>query len=211
MFDYICTEIQPSQGPINSYFVSMVFCWMTFVVPLNYVWQSSIQKIRCYPKKTEFQELPLPVSRLHPTRVNEQDGASTTCCCDVAAISGKLDKILSSISSIESRLGSLELKLEDIKQQVSSNTSDVTDLKKSVTFVQDKLESTKSQINKKVEFNLGVIRRIEDHIDDINNRNRRNNIVIHGVPEGSEASQTCEEFVHDLLTNHLKLEGAKIA
>ena len=56
--------------------------------------------------------------------------------------------------------------------------------------------------------NLGVIRRIEDHIDDINNRNRRNNIVIHGVPEGSEAGQTCEEFVHDLLTNHLKLEGA---
>ena len=77
-----------------------------------------------------------------------------------------------------------------------------------MTFVQDKLESTKSQINKKVEFNLRVIRRIEDHIDDITNRNRRNNIVIHGVPEGSEAGQTCEEFVHDLLTNQLKLEAA---
>ncbi len=78
-------------------------------------------------------------------------------------------------------------------------TTDITDLKKSVNFTQDKLESANSQINTKVDFNLTTIRHIEDKIDDINNRNRRNNIVIQGVPEGSEAGQNCEAFVYDFL------------
>ena len=93
---------------------------------------------------------------------------------------------------------------------MSSNTTDIADLKTSVTFVQETHDAIKSQINKKTWIQP------KDHpddrrqlIDDIQNRSRRNDIVIQGVPEGSEAqSRSCENFVHELLTSHLKLEGA---
>ena len=92
---------------------------------------------------------------------------------------------------------------------MSSNTTDIAELKTSVTFVQETHDAIKAQINKKTEYNLRIIRNLEDKIDDIQNRSRRNNVVIQGVPEGSETgSGSCEDFVRELLTSHLKLQGA---
>ena len=143
---------------------------------------------------------------------SEQDGDGgmcPTCSGNLPAMEDKLDKILASINNVEQRLTSLELKYHDVNNQVMSNKSDLADLKSSVTLVHDMYDNTKKQLDKKIEYNLNIIRKLEDKIDDIHNRSRRNNIVIQGVPEGSEAgSESCEDFVSGFLANHMQLEGA---
>ncbi len=119
-----------------------------------------------------------PNSKKDPLNASdsEQDGgrvAPCSCSGKLSIIDDKLDKILASSGNIEARLSSLELKY----QQVSSNTLDIADLKTSVTFVHETHDVIKSQINKKSEYNLRIIRSLEDNIDDIQNRSRRNSKV----------------------------------
>ena len=76
-------------------------------------------------------------------------------------------------------------------------------------FADKKNRDLVTTINNRCDGNCRYIERLSYQIEDLQNRSCRNNIVIHGIPEGAEGDRTCEEFVSDFLSNHMKLEGAE--
>ena len=105
-------------------------------------------------------------------------------------------------------------KLSQILQKMSKTEKDVAKLKKkqeelesSTQFLSDEMEKMKECVD--VE-NPGSVSKhmaaLEKKIDDLENRSRRNNVIVWNIPQASEnSSATCEEFVESFLTNHLKI------
>ena len=58
-------------------------------------------------------------------------------------------------------------------------------------------------------LNYSEIAKLKNQNEDLQNRSRRNNIILHGIPEGAEGSQKCEEFVSSLIINHMKLQDGE--
>ena len=121
----------------------------------------------------------------------------------------KLDQILTSLINVESRLTGLEVKLHYISDQVSNNKKDITEIKEAVSFLETQYQSVMAQIDKRVISDRATIKHLEDDLDNLENRSRRNNVVIHGIPEGSEGSRSCEAFLADFFDDHMKLEVAR--
>ena len=48
---------------------------------------------------------------------------------------------------------------------------------------------------------------LEKKLDDLENRSKRNNIVIWNIPEGAEKDTSCQEIVSNILSVHMQLEG----
>ena len=93
-----------------------------------------------------------------------------------AAILQRLDKITSLLETVLSRLDHLETENESLKR-ITKNCVD------------------------REEFN-----KLQQQVDDLSNRSRRNNIVVWGIPEGSEENPSeCADFVSDFLKNHMKV------
>ena len=132
-----------------------------------------------------------------------QDG----CHCQ-QDIHHKLDKIIASLDSMGSRLSALEGKFHEMSAKVDVHDKIISDLKVASEFAGKKNRDLVATINNRCDGNYRYIDRLTSQIEDLQNRSRRNNIIIHGIPEGAEGDKTCEEFVSDFLTNHMKLEGA---
>ena len=78
-----------------------------------------------------------------------------------------------------------------------------------------------SKMEKQVELNEAKIMDMDVRMDhllskkdyeilqeklDQENRSRRNNIVLHNVPEGAEEAHDCSDFVKNFIINHMKVE-----
>ena len=48
---------------------------------------------------------------------------------------------------------------------------------------------------------------LERKVEDLENRSKRNNIVIWDIPEGAEKDSSCQDIVSNILSQHMKLEG----
>ena len=155
-------------------------------------------------KKPESSSSP---SSVRPTG---QDGRQFTCDKDeLTNLNSKLDTIIKTLESMGTRITNLEIKLDETSLQISTHHNDISDLKEAVEFNQKQNATLKALINNNADGNHSSISQLEDRLEDLENRSRRNNIIIHGIPEGSERDQPCEEFLSDFLTNHMKIDGGK--
>ena len=137
----------------------------------------------------------------------EQDGCQCNCRDAILEINQKLDKILTSLASMGSRMTDLEVKIFQITSNVSFNSQSISELKDAVQMSDDCCLTLTRLINNRAGANNTDISKLDDRIDDLENRSSRNNIVIHGVPEKSEGNRTCEDIVSDFITSDMKLEG----
>ena len=48
---------------------------------------------------------------------------------------------------------------------------------------------------------------MDKKLDDLENRSKRNNIVIWNIPEGAEKDTSCQEILSNILSVHMQLEG----
>ena len=69
----------------------------------------------------------------------------------------------------------------------------------------EKLKTVKETLSNKVD--TAQVAFLERKLDDLENRSKRNNIVIWNVPEGAEEDSSCRVIVSNVLSNHLQLEG----
>ena len=151
------------------------------------------------PSKTEPSLSPLNDAR--------QDGRhACTCQKDISVINSKLDKILESLESMNSRLTKLEVNLQETIAKVTGHSKEIEELKSAVSFTENQYKKATAHINNLTDGNHRHICRLEDQIDDLQNRSRRNNVVVHGIPEGSEGDESCETFLADFFSTHMKLE-----
>ena len=98
-------------------------------------------------------------------------------------------------------------KMEALERSTSKLTSDIGSLKESCSKLEDELAGVKSTVENKADkskvLELGRL------IIDLQNRSRRNNVVIWNVPEGSEQGMRMTDFIRHLFNDHMKLEEAE--
>lgn len=125
--------------------------------------------------------------------------------------------------SLESCLRSLmtrtQLKKDAMKNHVISSQrwnkktltipTDLKELKEGLQSLEKELADVKQDVETKAD--KSHVLQLENRITDVQNRSRRNNIVIWNVPKGSEKDTFMVEFVkRSLLIDHMKLENIEI-
>ena len=111
----------------------------------------------------------------------------------------KLDDILRKLQETEKRIDSVE-------EKVRENTDEIEDLKQSIEFMDNTIEALKEKLEKGLsseEVNTMKVKMV-----DLENRNKRRNMVLWNVPEGSEDGKSCSEFVTNFLKNHVNVTNA---
>ena len=99
-------------------------------------------------------------------------------------------------------------KLAGLEQKTSTLATDLKELKGGLQFLENDLADVKQDVETKAD--KAHVLELESRITDLQNRSRRNNIVVWNVPEGSEKGAFMVEFVkRNLLIDHMKLEGAE--
>ncbi|KAI4905592.1 hypothetical protein NFI96_000350, partial [Prochilodus magdalenae] len=144
-----------------------------------------------------------------PEANSSQDGESSTIC--------EQPNLAQDISNIYAAL-----------QQISGDMSSLAEVKRSTASIEGKLSSliTRiSEVEKRVEFLEGTERELRENaianppatkseldtlrekIEDMENRSRRNNVRIVGIPEGHEAGNMIQ-FLDEVIPKVLNIESA---
>ena len=128
---------------------------------------------------------------------------------DSARLLEKLSKKLDDMNTTqERRHEELCNKLAGLEQKTSTLATDLKELKEGLQSLENDLADVKQDVETKAD--TAHVLELENRIIDLQNRSRRNNIVIWNVPEGSKKDTFFVEFVkRSLLIDHMKLEGVK--
>ena len=113
---------------------------------------------------------------------------------DSARLLEKLSKKLDDMNTIqERRHEDLGNKLAGLEQKTSTLATDLKEFKEGLQQLQNDLVDVKQDVETKAD--RAHVLGLENKITDLQNRARRNNIVIWNVPEGSEKDTFMVEFV----------------
>ena len=128
---------------------------------------------------------------------------------DSARLLEKLSKKLDDMNTTqERRHEELCNKLAGLEQKTSTLATDLKELKEGLQSLENDLADVKQDVETKAD--TAHVLELENRIIDLQNRSRRNNIVIWNVPEGSEKDTFLVELVkRSLLIDHMKLEGTE--
>ncbi|XP_072416921.1 uncharacterized protein [Chiloscyllium punctatum] len=102
-------------------------------------------------------------------------------------IEEKLAPISLMLQKLEQQLGDLEKRMDEVEHRVTVVEADASSSK-------DEIQALKTQVHN-----------LRDQVDDLENRGRKKNIRIIGLPEGKEGERPAE-FVEDWLLKFLDLE-----
>ena len=111
-----------------------------------------------------------------------------------------LDKLSTQLDSLCSRMDTLELKVKDIENQNK-------DFEEGVGHIDTELQEIRKALDSKA--SAMELKKVNEQIVDLVNRNKRNNIVIHNVPEGAEGNTPdCCGLVHSILRDKLGIQAS---
>lgn len=114
----------------------------------------------------------------------------------------KLDSILCKLSGMETQFSELRGTVSEQQKSIKKIEDQVADNIEKLFLLEDRMNQiTPTQ---------AVIDKLNDRVEDLANRLRRNNIIFHNIPEESEGRDNydCSTFVKDFLVNHMKMEDA---
>lgn len=126
-----------------------------------------------------------------------------------------MSELKSQRSKIMNRFDGIDSRLEDVTTQVSSMRETLTttnqvlekqqqrmdEAEKRISTLEDTLHSTQRDLHR-AEI---IIKALESKTDDLENRGRRKNVVLLGLPEKSEGSQSLFDYIQQKLPGWLKL------
>jgi len=126
---------------------------------------------------------------------------------DSADSSRKLEDILAKMDLLITVKNEMLSKLNKLELAQSTIIKDVEDLKNSFQETDIEIRECNSKLSLKADRT--EVEALKEKMDNLENRSKRNNVVIWGVPEGSEEDfASMEEFIEvELLQRHMKLEG----
>ena len=105
----------------------------------------------------------------------------------VKSLAAKIDKL---DSHSQSRHDVLYVKLQQLESKAASLSGEINDLKQGLEFTNKEVETVKDTLSNKVD-SARVAFSVERKLDDLENRSKRNNIVIWNIPEGAEKDSSC--------------------
>ena len=126
------------------------------------------------------------------------------------AVLAKMDDLLAAKDEQESKLNAILLKLESLEKSQKKNAKDVSELKDSYKLLDHDVTEIKSAIEEKA--SREEIDVLNQKIDDLENRSKRNNVVIWGLKEGAEKDcSSVEKFLNEeLFSKHMGLENIEV-
>ena len=121
-----------------------------------------------------------------------------------------MDDVLAAKVEQESKLNAILLKLDSLEKRQKETAQDVSELKESYKLLDHEVTGIKSALAEKA--NNKEIDTLNRKIDDLENRSKRNNVVIWGLKEGAEKDcSSVEEFLQDeLFSKHMGLENIEV-
>ena len=126
------------------------------------------------------------------------------------AVLAKMDDLLAAKDEQESKLNTILLKLESLEKSQKKNAKDVSELKDSYKLLDHDVTEIKSAIEEKA--SREEIDALNKKIDDLENRSKRNNVVIWGLKEGAEKDcSSVKKFLNEeLFSKHMGLENIEV-
>ena len=111
-----------------------------------------------------------------------------------------LDKLSNKFDRLCERVDATEVKITDLETQTR-------DLENGVSHMETDVEEIKSCLETKAD--ISEIAKLKVLIVDQVNRNKRNNVILHNVPEGAEGSNAdCTNLVHTFLRDTMGIPQA---
>ena len=128
----------------------------------------------------------------------------------LAKMDGKMDDLLKVKAEQEVKLNSILQKLENIEISQKKTADDVKDLKQSYGLLEEQNTEVKSDIAEKA--SRMELTKLEKRIDGLENRSKRNNIVIWGLREDAEKEHNSLELflAHNFFENHMGIKGIEV-
>ena len=160
---------------------------------------SELTKTTRTRRKRHSKKDPAP---LCPNDMDQDQDGCQACACrdDISAMNSKLDKILQTLDAMASRITGIKVKLQESTEKITKQQKEIEELKATVSYLDKQQKEIKESKDSLTHGNHLHICQLEDQIDELQNRSRRNNIVVHGIPEGCEGNQSCEEFLSNFFT-----------
>ena len=126
------------------------------------------------------------------------------------AVLAKMDDLLAAKVEQESKLNAILLKLDSLEKRQNETTQYVSELKEGYKLLNHDVTGIKSALAEKA--NNKEIDTLNRKIDDLENRSKRNNVVISGLKEGAEKDcGSVGEFLQDeLFSKHMGLENIEV-
>ena len=115
----------------------------------------------------------------------------------VKSLAGKIDKL---DSDSQSRHDVLCVKLQQLESITANLSGEINDLKQGLEFTNKEVEMVKATLSDRPDS--ACVATLERKLEDLENRSKRNNIVIWNVPEDAEKDSSCQDIV-----SNMKLEG----
>ena len=97
----------------------------------------------------------------------------------------------------------------DLQEKINELGSVGTELKSSLSFMNESVESLQKEMKDKVDAQV-FADSSEDMVkktDDLENRSKRNNLVFWNVPEGEEKDIGCINLLQAIVVTHMKITG----
>ena len=111
-----------------------------------------------------------------------------------------IDQMNAKLNMFISRIENVETAVSDLKNQVHDLDAGVSHIETETEELKQNLEKLSEDTAKMEDINI-----LRKEVIDLSNRSRRNNILIHNYPEGSERDKGCLNLVKDFLANELEM------
>ena len=120
-----------------------------------------------------------------------------------------LNTLNTKLDSILDKLNGMETQFSELKGTVSEQQKSIKKIEDQVADNIEKLFLLEDRMNQ-ITPTQAVIEKLTDRVEDQANRLRRNNVVMHNIPEEAEGRDNydCSSFGRDFLQNHMKMEDA---
>ena len=149
-------------------------------------------------------------TRSKAKKENEMSATESKFDAVLTKMDAKMDDLLKAKAEQEVKLNSILQKLENLEISQKKTADDVKDLKQSYGLLEEQVTEVKSYIAEKA--SRMELTKLENKIDDLENRSKRNNIVIWGLREDAEKEYESLEFflAHNFFGNHMGIEGIEV-
>lgn len=115
----------------------------------------------------------------------------------------KLDNVEKRLTEMNGSVAAVQKSLAEFREDIADNAKRLTEAEDRIGSAEDDLESTKTQLNDA----LKRIVRLETKTEDLENRGRRKNLRLVGLPESAEGTRPMVQYVQQMLPIWLGLDA----
>ena len=131
--------------------------------------------------------------------------ATNTKISTLESFGAKLDNVERSIAEMNSSVDAVKKSFADLQQDITANAKRLAEAEGRIGDTEDHLQSVNTELTDAVKR----IAYLESKTEDLENRARRKNLRLVGLPENAEKTQPMTEYIQRMLPVWLELDGTK--